>query len=267
MSHLELGRLLGAAATHHPLSIPAIIAVLAAGFGAGTINSIVGSGSLITFPTLVALGLPPFIANITNTVGITGGNASSVHGYRRELQGQAQRMRTLVPISAVGGITGAVLLLVRPSAFQAIVPWLIILAVALVIGQPRITRYLTNRGPRHPHGGMGLRVGLFLSGIYGGYFGAAQGVIMIALLAIGIDESLQRLNGLKNVLGFVANLTAGILFVIFANVNWVFVPIIAVSSVFGGQFGAHIGRRLPNKVLRSIIIVAGLSVAIKLLWK
>jgi hypothetical protein len=265
MPHFELGHLLALTGGHHHLSVVAVIAVLAAGFGAGTINSIVGSGSLITFPTLVALGLPPFIANITNTVGIVGGNASSVHGYRRELEGQSQRLRTLVPISAVGGTTGAILLLVRPSAFQRIVPWLILLAVGLVIAQPRITRYLAARGPRQIHGSTWLKVGLFLSGVYGGYFGAAQGVILIALLAIGLDETLQRLNGLKNVLGFVANLTAGLLFVIFANVNWVFVGIIAISSVFGGQFGAHIGRRLPNRVLRAIIIVAGTSVAIKLL--
>lgn len=265
MHHFAYGHLLAALGVHHHLSVGAIIAVLAAGFGAGTINSIVGSGSLITFPTLVALGLPPFIANITNTVGIVGGNASSIHGYRRELTGQEQRMRTLVPISAAGGITGGILLLVRPSAFQGIVPWLILLAVALVIAQPRITRSLAARGPRQPHGGNWLKVGLFASGVYGGYFGAAQGVIMIALLAIGIDETLQRLNGLKNVLGFIANFTAGVLFIIFAHVNWVYVAIIAFSSIFGGQFGAHIGRRLPNRVLRSIIIIAGTSIAIKLL--
>src|SRR5487761_1557417 len=125
MHHVLFEQLFALSRTGHHLDGLAIFAVFAAGLGAGTINSVVGSGSLLTFPTLVALGLPPFVANITNSVGITGGNASSVHGYRRELQGQAQRMRTLVPISAVGGITGAVLLLVRPSAFQAIVPWLI----------------------------------------------------------------------------------------------------------------------------------------------
>ncbi len=264
---MRFGHLFATLQTHHHLGILAILAVFAAGFGAGTINSIVGSGSLITFPTLVALGLSPFIANITNSVGITGGNASSIHGYRRELVGQAQRVRTLLPYSAAGGLTGGLLLLYRPSAFVAIVPWLVLAAVALVIVQPRIARILASRGPRHQHGSGWLRAGIFATGVYGGYFGAAQGVIMMAILAIGLDETLQRLNGLKNVLTFMANAIAGILFIAFAHVNWVFVAIIAVSSILGGQFGAHVGRRLPNPVLRSVIIVAGLSVAIKLLVK
>ncbi len=265
MHHLVFGHLISTALASHHLDALAVLAVLAAGLGAGTINSIVGSGSLITFPTLVALGVSPFVANITNCVGITGGNASSIHGYRRELVGQKERMRALIPFSAAGGITGGTLLLVRPSAFEGVVPWLIILAVGLVIVQPRLARYLSSRGERQPHGSTWLKVGLFASGVYGGYFGAAQGVIMIALLAIGLEESLQRINGLKNVLGFVANFTAGLLFIIFAHVNWVYVAIIAVSSIVGGQLGAHIGRRLPNSVLRSIIIIAGTSVAIKLL--
>jgi len=264
---LPFGHFLATLQTQHHLSALAILAVFAAGFGAGTINSIVGSGSLITFPTLVALGLSPFIANITNSVGITGGNASSVYGYRRELVGQAERVRTLLPFSAAGGLTGGVLLLYRPSAFIAIVPWLVLVAVALVIVQPRITRMLAVRGPRHQHGSAWLRVGIFATGVYGGYFGAAQGVIMMAILAIGLDETLQRLNGLKNVLTFMANTIAGILFIAFAHVNWIFVAIIAVSSILGGQFGAHVGRRLPNPVLRAVIIVAGVSVAIKLLVK
>ncbi len=265
MHHFLFGQIFSHLATAHHLSWLGIIAVAAAGLGAGTINSIVGSGSLITFPTLVALGLPPFIANITNTVGITSGNASSIHGYRRELVGQRERMLALVPFSAVGGITGGTLLLIRPSAFVGIVPWLVLLAVALVIVQPRLTTFLRSRGPRHIHGSKWLKLGLFASGVYGGYFGAAQGVIMIAIMAIGLEETWQRINALKNVCGFVANATAGILFVIFAHVNWVYVLILAISSIFGGQLGAHIGRRLPNPILRSIIIVAGTSVAIKLL--
>lgn len=244
-----------------------MLLVFAAGFGAGTINSIVGSGSLITFPTLVALGLSPFIANITNSVGITGGNASSIYGYRRELVGQGVRVRTLLPYSAAGGLSGGLLLLYKPAAFVAIVPWLVLVAVALVIVQPRIAKMLSIRGPRHQHGSAWLRLGIFATGVYGGYFGAAQGVIMMAILAIGLDETLQRLNGLKNVLTFMANTIAGILFIIFAHVNWVFVAIIAVSSIFGGQFGAHVGRRLPNPVLRAVIIVAGIAVSIKLLVK
>ena len=246
----------------HPLGV---LVVVAAGFAAGTINSIVGSGSLITFPTLVALGVPPLVANVSNTVGIVFGNASSVHGYRRELSGQSSRMQALVPLSAAGGLTGAVLLLLRPAAFHAIVPWLIIIAVVLVIIQPRVARSLADRGERHPHGGILLKATLFATAIYGGYFGAAQGVILIAILAIGLDETLQRINALKNVFGFTANLVAAIVFVIFGPVNWTFVLFIGLSSIVGGQFGAKIGRRMPAPVLRAIIVIAGLAVAIKLL--
>jgi hypothetical protein len=266
MHHYLFGPIFSNLQVSHHLDLLAILAVVAAGLAAGTINSIVGSGSLITFPTLVALGLSPFVANITNCVGITGGNASSIHGYRRELQGQRQRMLALVPCSAIGGIVGGTLLLLRPSAFEAVVPWLILLAVVLVIVQPRLGKYLASRGPRQVHGSAWLKLGLFASGVYGGYFGAAQGVIMLALLAIGLEESLQRINALKNVCGFVANGTAGLLFIIFAHVNWVYVAILAISSIFGGQLGAHIGRRLPNSVLRSVIIIAGTAVAIKLLF-
>jgi uncharacterized membrane protein YfcA len=249
----------------HSLSLLDIIAITAAGFGAGTVNSIVGSGSLITFPTLVALGVPPLVANVSNTVGIVFGNASSVHGYRRELMGQAERMRALVPLSAAGGLLGSVLLLVRPSTFKVIVPWLILAAVVLVIIQPRVAKSLADRGERHPHGGLWLRVALFATGVYGGYFGAAQGVIMIAILAIGLDETLQRINGLKNVCAFTANLVAAIVFMFFGPVHWIFVLILALSSIVGGQFGAHVGRKIPARVLRLIIVGAGLAVAIKLL--
>lgn len=264
MTHHLLGPLASVGA-HHGLSALAIVAVFAAGLGAGTINAIVGSGSLITFPTLVALGVSPFLANVTNSVGVTGGNASSVHGYRRELVGQGTRIRAIAPFAIVGGFTGGALLLAKPKAFETIVPWLVLLAVGLVIVQPRLARYLASRGARDPHGSAWLKFGLFASGVYGGYFGAAQGVIMIALLAIGLEDTLQRLNGLKNVLGFVNNLTADLLFVIFAHVNWVYVPIIAVSSIIGGQIGARVGRRFPDRVLRGIIVIAGTSVAIKLL--
>jgi uncharacterized membrane protein YfcA len=255
--------LLGATGGH--ISALGALAIAAAGVAAGTINAIVGSGSLITFPTLVALGFSPLVSNVSNNIGVVFGNVSGVYGYRRELVGQAPRLRNLLPYSAAGGLTGAALLLVRPSSFHAIVPWLVILAVVLVIIQPRVAKALAARGPRHATGGNALRIGVYLAGVYGGYFGAAQGVILIALLAINLDDHLQRLNGLKNALAAVVNGLAAILFIIFAPVNYEAVLIIALSSTVGGQIGAKVGRRLPAPVLRGLIVVGGLTVAIKLL--
>ena len=242
------------------------LAIAAAGLAAGIINAVVGSGSLITFPTLVALGYSPLVSNVSNNVGLVFGNISGVHGYRRELVGQKSRMIALLPWSAAGGLTGAGLLLAHPSSFHAIVPWLVLLAVVLVIVQPRVAQMVAARGhPQNDDGNLVVRIGAFLCGIYGGYFGAAQGVLLIALLAINIDDRLQRLNGLKNVLAAAVNGLAGILFIVLAPVNYEVVLIIALSSTVGGQLGAHIGRRLPAPVLRTIIVVGGLTVAIKLL--
>jgi uncharacterized membrane protein YfcA len=251
-------------ATLHLTAGQALV-VAAAGLAAGMINAIVGSGSLITFPTLVAVGLSPFVANVSNNVGIVLGNLSGVHGYRHELVGQATRMRALAPWSAAGGLAGAGLLLAHPASFKDIVPWLVILAVVLVVAQPRLSRALAAHRPAQETGGLWIRLGVFLTGVYGGYFGAAQGVILIALLAISLEEALQRLNALKNVLAAVVNGLAAILFVIFAPVNYAVALTIALSSIVGGQLGAHVGRRLPAPVLRGAIVVGGLTVAIKLL--
>lgn len=249
----------------HHLTWLGALAIFVAGWLAGMINAIVGSGSLITFPTLVALGYSPLVANVSNNVGLVFGNISGVHGYRRELVGQAPRIRALTPWSAAGGVVGAILLLLDHQAFKDVVPWLIVLAVVMVILQPRLTRALTRRQGTAEHGGLVVRLGSLLTGVYGGYFGAAQGVILIAILAICIDDSLQRLNGYKNVAAGCVNLIAGVLFVFFAPVNWTIVGIIAISSVLGAQVGAKVGRRLPPQVLRAVIVVGGLSVAIYLL--
>lgn len=250
---------------HHLTWLDAL-GVLGAGFIAGTINTIVGSGSLITFPVLVALGVPPFVANVSNNVGLIGGNVSGVHGYRRELKGQGPRIRSLVPWSAAGGALGAGLLLVHSSSFKSVVPYLVLLAVAMVIAQPRLTRFLaTRKEGQSREDALLLRIGILLTAVYGGYFGAAQGVILIAILAIAIDDHLQRLNGLKNVAVGCVNFIAGVLFVAFAPVNWAVVGLIAGSSTVGAQLGARVGRKLPPQVLRAIIVCGGLSVAIYLL--
>jgi len=238
------------------------LAIFAAGLGAGTVNVIVGSGSLITFPTLLALGYPPVLANVSNNVGLVPGSVSAVHAYRRELTGQRDRMVTLGPASLAGGLAGAVLLLALPhSVFKAAVPVLVLVAAVLMAVQPGVTRWLGARGERHVHGGAPLAIGVFVTGVYGGYFGAAQGVILMSLLAIFIDDDLQRLNGTKNALALTVNGVAGVVFVLVSHVSWSVAVLIAVGSVIGGQLGGHYGRRLPARVLRACVVVVGVSVS------
>lgn len=243
----------------------AALAIFAAGLGAGTVNAIVGSGSLITFPTLLALGYPPVLANVSNNVGLVPGSVSAVHAYRRELGGQGSRLRMLGPASLAGGLTGAVVLLALPhSVFKAAVPFLVLLAAVMMALQPRITTWMAARGERHVHGGVPLVVGVYLTGIYGGYFGAAQGVILMALLAIFIDDDLQRLNGTKNALALIVNGVAGIVFIAVAHIDWSVAALIAAGSIIGGQLGGHYGRRLPTAVLRVCVVLVGVSVSLVL---
>jgi len=235
--------------------------VLAAGVFAGAINTVVGSGTLVTFPVLLAVGYGPVVANVSNTLGLVPGSVSGAIGYRRELAGQRRRALVLAGASLLGGITGAVLLLSLPgSAFEAIVPVLIALALVLVVGQPRLSRALAARRERvRPHGGPLLWGGVFGTGIYGGYFGAAQGVILLAILGIAIPEDMQRLNALKNVLAALVNGVAAVIFVVFASVAWLPALLLAAGSAAGGQLGARIGRRLSPAVLRAVIVVVGVA--------
>ena len=242
------------------------LGILAAGTAAGGINTIVGSGSLITFPTLLAAGYDPVVANVSNTVGLVPGSISGAVGYRRELAGQRDRIRQLGAASLLGGITGAVLLLVLPGeVFDAIVPVLILVACFLVAVQPRMREWVAARRSVEGHGGAGLFVTVYLTGIYGGYFGAAQGVILMALLSIFLADGLQRLNALKNVLAALVNGVAAVLFIVLADVAWEAAGLLAVGAVVGGQLGATFGRRLPPAALRATIIAVGLVVAVKLL--
>jgi hypothetical protein len=243
----------------------AALAIFAAGLAAGTINVIVGSGSLITFPTLLALGYPPVLANVSNNVGLVPGSASAVVAYRRELEGQRTRLTKLGAASLTGGVTGAVLLLALPSSvFKAAIPALVLLATVLMAVQPRVSAWLAARGERHVHGGAPLLLGVFLTGIYGGYFGAAQGVILISLLAIFIDDGLQRLNGTKNFLALLVNGVAAVVFILSTHIDWSVAALIAAGSIIGGQLGGHYGRRLRADILRISIVVVGLGVSITL---
>lgn len=235
------------------------IAVFLAGVGAGTINTVVGSGTLITFPTLLAVGLPPVTANVTNTVGLWPGSVSGAWGYRRELRGQGRRLLRLGTATVTGAVIGAVALLTLPgSVFGAIVPVLVGLGCVLVLLQPWISARVRRRTEHRQHTGWGLWSLVLGTGVYGGYFGAAQGVLLMAILGIGLDEDLQRLNAAKNVLAALANIVAAVVFVAVAEVSWVDAGLVAAGSILGGQLGALVGRRLPPWLLRGVIVAVGL---------
>jgi uncharacterized membrane protein YfcA len=246
-----------------------MLAVLVAGTAAGAVNAIVGSGTLITFPVLLAVGYPPVLANVSNTVGLTPGSISGAIGYRTELVGQRARLVSLGVASILGGLTGAVLLLtLPPGAFRAIVPVLIGISLVLVVLQPRLSRRLAAApdGEAPPaRGGAALHAGVYGAGIYGGYFGAAQGVLLIGLLGLFLHEDLQRINAAKNVLAALVNLVAAVVFIAIGNVAWSYAVCIAVGSIAGAQLGARIGRKLPAVVLRGIIVLAGVVAIVKIL--
>ncbi|MEO3823156.1 sulfite exporter TauE/SafE family protein [Actinomadura sp. B10D3] len=249
------------------------VAVFAAGVAAGGINTVVGSGSLITFPTLVALGYPPVVANVSNNIGLVPGGVTGAIGYRKELEGQRGRLLRLATASCVGAVIGGLLLLGLPEkAFNVIVIALIAIALVLVVVQPRLQKWMVRRreGEHRPHGGALLWIGVLFAGMYGGYFGAAQGIILIALLGIMLDDDLQRLNAGKNVLSAVVNGTAAILFTLTwlfgdTGIDWWVVLLIAAGSTCGGMIGASVGRRIPPMVLRGVIVVVGLVAIVNLL--
>lgn len=255
-----------------------------AGCGAGFINAIVGSGTLISFPTLLGAGFERVAANMANNIGLAPGSLSAVVGYRRELVGQRRRLTILGPASALGGLTGALLLLNLPSsAFKAIVPFLVLLGVALVIAQPIVAQRLkTRRLVSDASNVLGSssetdRVNtaerirpvvifvVFLTGIYGGYFGAGQGVILTGLLGMALTDDMQRINATKNVLAGLVNGVAAIVFITLRPISWPPAILIAIGSVIGAQIGAKVGRRIQPNVLRALIITIGLLVAIRLL--
>jgi uncharacterized protein len=242
------------------------LAITGAGLVAGTINTIVGSGSLITFPTLLAFGFAPVVANVSNTVGLVPGSLSGAVAYRSELRGQRGRLAVLGVSSAAGGIAGALLLLNLPgSVFRHVVPALILIACALVALQPRLAARLGDPGARRTHGGPALFASIFGSSVYGGYFGAAQGVILISLLGIFFNDDLQRLNAAKNVLALLVNGVAAVAFAFLAHVAWEAAGLIAAGSVVGGQLGGILGRRFPAAVLRGVIVAVGVAAAVALL--
>jgi uncharacterized protein len=242
------------------------LAIFAAGIAAGAINTLVGSGTLITFPVLLGFGYAPVTANVTNTVGLVFGNLSGAFGYRRELAGQRGRVLRLGTASLTGGITGAVLLLVLPaSAFKAIVPVFIAAALVLIVLQLRLVAMLTRREIDLEAGVVVVPLGVYLAGVYGGYFGAAQGILLLGLLGATLPQDLQRTNALKNVLVGLVNGVAAVYFTIAAHVDWGQAGIIAGASILGAQLGARYGRRLPPNALRAVIVAVGVFAIVRLL--
>jgi uncharacterized membrane protein YfcA len=249
------------------MSLGEVISIALAGLAAGTINTLVGSGTLITFPVLLAFGYAPVTANVSNTVGLVRGSISGAVGYRRELAGQGQRIVRLGAMSVLGGATGAVLLLVLPaSAFKAVVPAFIAIALVMTVLQPRLNRWLASRQiDLERRGGVLTSLAVYATGVYGGYFGAGQGILLLAILGVALSQDLQRTNALKNVLAGTVNGVAGAYFIVAAHVEWGPAAIIAGASIVGGQLGARYGRRLPPPALRAIIVVVGVSAIVRLL--
>ncbi len=249
------------------MGIGEVLAIAMAGLAAGTINTVVGSGTLITFPVLLAFGYAPVTANVSNTVGLVPGSLSGSVGYRRELAGQRGRAARLGIASALGAITGAILLLVLPaSAFEAIVPAFIALALVLVILQPRLSRLLAEHvADSRRRGRILTPLALYAAGVYGGYFGAAQGILLLGILGLALAQDLHRTNALKNVLAGLVNGVAGVFFVVVAHIAWEPAAIIAGGSILGAQIGARYGRRLPASALRGLIVVVGAVAIVRLL--
>ena len=247
-----------------------------AGVGAGAINSLVGSGTLITFPTLVALGFPPVTATMSNAVGVVGGGVSGTWGYRAELRGQWHRLRWQIPASVTGALIGSFLLLHLPErVFIQIVPVLMILALILVIAGPRIQEYArrraeaAGRSAEHvpPLRMAALVLGTFAVGVYGGYFTAAQGILLMGVMGALLPEDMQRMNAAKNLLSLLVNIVAAISYtlVAFDRISWLAAGLIAVGSLAGGWLGSRYGRQLSPNALRAVIVVVGLIGLVRLL--
>lgn len=248
------------------------VLIVAAGVASGFINAIVGSGSLISFPALVGQGFARLPANIANNIGQFPGSISAVYGYRKELKNQQARIKKLVPASFLGSVTGALLLLKFPDSFQQVVPFLVLLGVALVLLAPHVqarvkARQAAGAAQKHPDQINALTTGIvLLAGIYGGYFGAGQGVILVGVLGMAISDELVRINALKNVLVTIVNGIAAVIFVIRGNVPWLAAGLIGIGAIVGAQLGARLGRKIPPTVLRRFIAVIGVVAALKLFF-
>jgi len=235
--------------------------IVFAGMGAGVINTVVGSGTLLTFPVLLWAGLPPVAANVANNIGLAPGSVSGAVGYRKELSGSRSRIVRFSAAALLGGACGAILLAVLPpGVFRMAAPVLISVALLLVVAEPWLGRRLAAwRENAPPDGSRGMVVAVFVTSVYGGYFGAGQGVILLAVMGVLMAEPLQQVNALKNVLQGVDNVASALIFVVIAQVDWLVVALLAFGAIVGGQVGAKAGRRLPPTALRAFIVVVGVA--------
>jgi len=247
--------------------------IFLAGFWAGMINVVVGSGTLVTFPVLLLFGYPPLVANISNNIGLVAGGLSGTWGYRKELAPNKALILRLLPASLAGGLAGALLLFVLPpAAFSAIVPVLIVLGL-LMVGFGQILQRWLARGrpaagdPARSRTGAGLVVGIFVLGLYGGYFGAAQGILIVGLMGIMTTVALQQINAVKNVLTTAVNGVAALTFMVIAwnYIDWSVTALIAGGAFLGGLTGAKYGRKMPPSVLRATIVVVGIAALAKMI--
>jgi uncharacterized membrane protein YfcA len=250
--------------------------VAAAGLLAGAVNAVAGGGTLISFPALLAAGLPAVSANTTSSVGLLAGYVGGSVGYRRELADQGARIRALAVVSVLGGVLGAVLLLVTPEdAFRSLVPYLVLLSCALLAAQPKLSAFVKRRReratpvpdapqPRHDISPLVL-VGVGIASVYGSYFGAGLGVLLLAVLGVLLQDGLQRLNALKGLLSLIVNLVGVLIFAVTGTVDWAFAGILALSALAGGYFGVGIARRIPPNALRAAVVLFGAVVAVVLL--
>ena len=244
-----------------------IVLLAVAGVAAGAVNAVAGGGSLISFPALLAAGLPPVTANVTNAVAVLPGYLGGSVAYRRELEGQRRRVVALALTTAVGAVAGAALLLATSEdVFEAIVPFLILAGCALLAAQPALSRRLApSPEAAHAHRSPGLHAGAFLCAVYGGYFGAGLGIMLLAVLALTLADDLQRLNALKGLLSFVIGLASVAVFAAFGPVRWGAALVMAAAAFAGGHAGVAVARRLPAHVLRGLVIAFGVGVSAWLL--
>src|SRR4051812_19073818 len=244
---------------------PALL-VAGAGVLAGAITAVAGGGTLVAFPALLGVGVGPLTANITCSVGLITGYAGGSVAYRRELAGQRDRVVALLPFAVLGGLVGALLLLVTPpSTFRAVVPYLVLISAALLALQPALARLVATRMNEAPDVHWAARVGVVLAGVYGSYFGAGLGVLLLAVLGILIADGLQRLNALKGVLSLIINMVGAAVFVVSARVDWGYALALAVGAYVGGTLGVSVARRLPATVMRAAVVLLGLVVGVALL--
>lgn len=251
------------------MPVSQMVLIVLAGVGAGAVNSLVGSGTLITFPTLVTLGFPPLTATISNSIGLVAGGVSGTWAYRRELRGQWDQLRWQIPGSLTGAVLGAYLLLHLPEAvFNRVVPVLLVGALVLVVVGPKIQANAQRRAEQAgrsldqlSRGRMvALTLGTFAVAVYGGYFSAAQGILLIGVMGVLLPESMQRMNAAKVLLTLLVNVVAALAYIItaFDRISWEAAALIAAGSLIGGYLGGHYGRRLSPNALRAAILVVGL---------